>query len=329
MDTSMLRTPLIAQTVEALVADGGGLITYEQGMGGRETLVAAAAALAARNGSPLTVVESVVLHEETRATVAALQPGVQCTVISARDAALQPPSAPGSVLAVHADLLRDPIAREPLLELARGADHLLVARHDNSDPSLYSLAGTAYRLDQSSFIAAANKASARWAQTFAPTYVPPPIEQRDGRLTRQAAAAGGDRIDLTEYFERKQRLIAQLNQRTTDGPAVDGVEYIDLADIEAVTHADIDLDQYLAEEQERIAAFVERLEARARDRILRVTQAGRDRPSPAPCTGSAGPATDHRPPAPGPRRADTRPVALPGITPRRGSTHPQRRRRRA
>lgn len=267
----MLRTPLIAQTVEALVADGGGLITYEQGMGGRETLVAAAAALAARNGSPLTIVESVVLHEETRATVAALQPGVQCTVISARDAALQPQPASGSVLAVHADLLRDPIARESLLELARAADHLLVARHDYSDPSLDSLAGTAHRLDRPSFIAAANKASARWAQTFAPTYVPPPIEQRDGRLTRQEAAVG-DRDDFTEYFERKQRLIAQLNQQTTDGPAADGVEYIDLADIEAVTHAD--LDRLAAEEQERIAAFVERLEARARDRIQRVTQAG-------------------------------------------------------
>ncbi|GAA2639378.1 hypothetical protein GCM10010425_49290 [Streptomyces spororaveus] len=281
MDTSMLRTPLIAQTVEALVADGGGLIIYEQGMGGRETLVAAAAALAARKGSPLTIVESVVLHEETRAMVAALQPGVQCTVISARDAALQPPPAPGSVLAVHADLLRDPIAREPLLELAPAADHLLVARHDYSDPSLDSLAGTAHRLDRPAFIAAANEASARLAQTFAPTYVPPPIEQRDGRLTRQEAVVE-DRDDFTEYFERKQRLIAQLNQRTTDRPPTDNDECIDLADIETGPHADIetgphadlDLDRYAAEEEEQIAAFVERLEARARDRILRVTQAG-------------------------------------------------------
>ncbi|MFD3657632.1 hypothetical protein [Streptomyces sp. NPDC058620] len=48
MDITMLRHPMVVQTVQALVADGGGgLIAYDQGMGGRETLVAAAAATAA------------------------------------------------------------------------------------------------------------------------------------------------------------------------------------------------------------------------------------------------------------------------------------------
>ncbi|MFB7836230.1 hypothetical protein [Streptomyces sp. NPDC056056] len=286
MDTSMLRTPLIAQTVEALVEDGGGLITYEQGMGGREALVAAAAALAARNGSPLTIVESVILHEETRAAVAALQPGVQCTVISAQDAAFQPPSAPGSVLAVHADLLRDPIAREPLLELARSADHLLVARHDYSDPSLDSLAGTAHRLDRPSFIAAANRDFTRLTQTFAPTYVPPPIEQRDGRVARQGAAAG-DPIGFTDFAERKQRLIEQLNRRPADGPPPDSVEYLDLADLEALPHTDIDFDRIAAEAQERMAAFADAAEQRAAELRDRLREGARDRAAGSP-----------RPPAP-------------------------------
>ncbi|MFE0773314.1 hypothetical protein [Streptomyces sp. NPDC058861] len=270
MDTSMLRTPLIAQTVEALVEDGGGLITYEQGMGGRETLVAAAAALAARNGSPLIIVESPLLHQDTRATVAELQPGVQCTVISAQDAALQPTPAPGSVLAVHADMLRDPTVREPLLKLARATDHLLVARHDYSDPTLDTLAGPTHRLDYPAFTSAANKDFTSWAEPFTSTYVPLPIEQREGRTARQEAAVD-DLIGFTEFVERKQRLNKQLNQRTTDRPPPDNDEYIDLVDVEAGSPTDLDglataieasppaeLD-WLAAEEERITAFVARL----------------------------------------------------------------------
>ncbi|MFE9468594.1 hypothetical protein ACFYNW_34085 [Streptomyces virginiae] len=249
--------------------------------------------------------ESPILHQDTSATVAELQPGVQCTVISAQDAALQPTPAPGSVLAVHADLLRDPAVRVPLLVLAHATDHLLVARHDYSDPTLDSLAGPAHRLDYAAFTAAANKDFTAWAEAFAPTYVPPPIEQREGRVARQGAAAG-DQIGFTDFVEYKQRLIEQLNRRPADGPLPDNVEYIDL---EALPHTEIDLDRIAAEAE----AFAERSRA-ARRRAPRPASSGGPGPrrglTPAARTPSARPGPVRRPSAQHPRRARARPVAL-------------------
>lgn len=287
----MLRHPMVVQTVEALVADGRGLITYELGMGGRETLVAAAATLAARNRSPLTIVESPVLHEDTSATVAELQPDVQCTVISARDAALQPPPAPGSVLAVHADLLRDPTVRVPLLVLAHATDHLLVARHDYSDPTLDSLAGPVHRLDYQAYAAATSESfkdrAASFDHSVGPNYEPPPMEQREGRVARQQAAEGPSPDMWAAAFARKRRLIDELNRRPADGRPPDNVEYIDLADLEALPHADIDFDRIAAEAQERMAAFADAAEQRAAELRDRLREGARDRAAGSP-----------RPPAP-------------------------------
>lgn len=281
MDTSMLRHPLIAQTVEALVADGRGVVTYDQGMGGRETLVAAAAALAARTGAPLTIVESSVMHDDTRATVAALQPDVHCTVISARDAERQPAPTPGAVLAVHADQLIHPADRRPLLDLARATDHLLVARHTYSDTTLDDLAGPAHTLDHREFmrlgpvpndprIVAAVSDRDQWVQSFAPTYVPLPMEQREGRLARQGGPAG-ERIDIFQQIARKERWNDQLNQQLRR-PAHDVTEHTDFAELAA---ADDDTGQLLAQAEARCAAIQQAADQRAteaRDRLLRAAQ---------------------------------------------------------
>ncbi|MEH6377790.1 hypothetical protein V7793_26145, partial [Streptomyces sp. KLMMK] len=107
MDSSVLKHPRIAGVVETLVAAGGGCITYDVGGGGRETLIAAGARLAAETNTPLTIVEARALHSEVRALVGELQPEVRSAVISAEEAALQPAGSIGGVLAVHADVLRD------------------------------------------------------------------------------------------------------------------------------------------------------------------------------------------------------------------------------
>ncbi|MFD6469657.1 hypothetical protein [Streptomyces goshikiensis] len=282
MDTSMLRHPLIAQTVEALVADGGGVVTYDQGMGGRETLVAAAAALAARTGAPLTIVESSVMHDDTRATVAALQPDVRCTVISARDAERQPAPTPRAVLAVHADQLIHPDVRRPLLDLARATDHLLVVRHAYSDTTLDDLAGPAHTLDHREFmrlgpipndprIVAVVSDRDQWVQSFAPAYVPPPMEQREGRLARQGGPTGAE---------------------------------LDLAELEA--DADEDTGRLLAQAEESFTAIQQAAEQRAteaRDRLLRAAQERTADPSQphAPTQQDQRQATAHQHHTPGGR----------------------------
>ncbi|MFD3729750.1 hypothetical protein [Streptomyces sp. NPDC058671] len=213
MDTNVLLHPLIAQTIATLVADGGGVVTYDQGMGGRETLVAAAAALAARVQAPLTLVEAPVLHDDTSATVAALQPDVHCTVISGRAAARRPGPTLGGVLAVHADQLRDPAVRLPLLELARAADHLLVVRHDYSDTTLDHLAGPAHTLDHREFkrlgpvpndprFVTANADLDGWVQSFASADLPPTFRRPSADLPptfRRPSA------DLPPTFRRPHR----------------------------------------------------------------------------------------------------------------------------
>ncbi|MET7489526.1 hypothetical protein [Streptomyces sp. NPDC005538] len=146
METKILKHPLIAQTVAAIVAEGGGRVEYDTGGGGREVLIAASAQLAAATNAQLTIVESRVLHSEIRSLVRELQPEVSSAVLSADEAALQPAGSINGVLAVHADVLRDPRVRRPLLAMARSADHLVVARHDDSDTTLDDLAAPVHPL---------------------------------------------------------------------------------------------------------------------------------------------------------------------------------------
>jgi hypothetical protein len=146
MDTNVLEHPLIARIVAAIVDDKGGYVEYDQGAGGRETLIAASAELAAATGLPLTIVESPALHTEIRSLVTELQPGLICTVFTADEAARQPADRVNGVLAVHADVLRDADVRKPLLEAARAADHLVVVRHAYSDRTLDALAGPRHTL---------------------------------------------------------------------------------------------------------------------------------------------------------------------------------------
>ncbi|MFE7961407.1 hypothetical protein [Streptomyces sp. NPDC057413] len=140
MDSSVLRHPRIAEAVETLVTARGGGITYDVGGGGRKTLLAAGARLAAETNTPLTIVEARSLHSDVRAFVREVQPEARSAVISAEEAALQPDGSINGVLAVHADVLRDADVRQPLLAMAHSADHLLVARHDYSDTTLDALA---------------------------------------------------------------------------------------------------------------------------------------------------------------------------------------------
>ncbi|MGW3387364.1 hypothetical protein [Streptomyces cinereoruber] len=281
MDTSVLRHPLIAQTVATLVAQGGGVVTYDQGMGGRETLVAAAAALAARTGTRLTVVESVVLHDEVRSTIAALQPTVQCTVLSAHDAAQQPAPAPGGVLAVHADQLRNPAVRRPLLDLARAADHLLVVRHAYSDTSLDDLASPAHTLDQRAFrrlgpipnspgfVAAAQDFDAG-LPSFTPTLLAP-AEPPGGLVEWQESFQDPTSHLMSRTVERKRRLIEQLNRQSAPPPGPEGAEPIDVADLAEDTHG-IDFEGLLAEDTRQTVAAIEKRVAELCEQIKRDTQ---------------------------------------------------------
>jgi phosphoenolpyruvate-protein kinase (PTS system EI component) len=146
VDHKVLKHPLIAQTVAAIVTEGGGCVEYDTGGGGREVLIAASAQLAAATNSQLTIVEYRHLHSQIRAMVGELQAEVSSAVLSADEAALQPAGSVDGVLAVHADVLRDPRVRQPLLAMARSADHLVVARHSYSDATLDDLAGPVHTL---------------------------------------------------------------------------------------------------------------------------------------------------------------------------------------
>ncbi|MFJ9580924.1 hypothetical protein ACIRQF_31605 [Streptomyces sp. NPDC101191] len=208
METNLLKHPLIAQTVAAIVAEGGGCVEYDIGGGGREVLIAASAQLAAATNSQLTIVESRVLHSQIRAMVSELHTEVRSAVLSADEAALQPAGSVNGVLAVHADVLRDPGVRQPLLAMARSADHLVVARHDYSDATLDDLAGPVHAL--------------RIRDLMPPPAPRPnpgprldvlPVDLRD----RFAA-------HWTESLEHKQRFMDQFKPEAT-APRQDGEEF--------------------------------------------------------------------------------------------------------
>ncbi|MFI5867098.1 hypothetical protein [Streptomyces sp. NPDC051546] len=215
----MLKHPRIAGVVETLVAVGGGRITYDTGGGGREMLLAAGARLAAETNTPLTIVEARHLHSEVRAFVRELQPTVSSAVISAQEAALQPAGSTSGVLAVHADVLRDADVRQPLLTMAHSADHLVVARHDDSDTTLDALAtpGLVLRLrDLMPPAPRPNPLAARWTA--------PEMEERKQRLLRQLNGGVLPERDMTSFEEMAlamqqvdpeevQQRIAQMRQK--------------------------------------------------------------------------------------------------------------------
>ncbi|MGY3056119.1 hypothetical protein ACVWZD_000363 [Streptomyces sp. TE3672] len=216
METSVLNHPRIAEIVDTLVAAGGGRVTYDTG-GGRETLIAAGAQLAAETRAPLTIVEARVLHSETRAFVREVQPDIRCAVISADEAALQPAGSINGVLAVHADVLRDVDVRQPLLAMAHSADHLIVARHDYSDTTLDALAtpGLVLRLrDLMPPAPRPNPVAVRWTAPDMEECKPQFIGQLNAPFEQDVASFEGlaemmQNVDLDEVRNR----IAQIQEK--------------------------------------------------------------------------------------------------------------------
>lgn len=241
MEPSVLNHPRIAGVVDTLVAAGGGRVTYDTGCGGREMLIAAAAQLAAETDAPLTIVEARVLHSETRAFVREVQPDIRCAVISADEAALQPAGSITGVLAVHADVLRDPDVRHPLLAMAHSASHLVVARHDYSDTTLDSLATPGLVLRASDLMPPARPnpgpytgvgegRQAGWPGD--PRWAPPSREEREQRFIRQFRGGQAEQGTLSfeefaelmhpdpdEFRRRIEQVRDQQQQRAADYPA--------------------------------------------------------------------------------------------------------------
>ncbi|MEU1077736.1 MULTISPECIES: hypothetical protein [unclassified Streptomyces] len=214
MDSSVLKHPRIAEAVETLVAAGGGRITYDVGGGGRETLLAAGARLAAKTNAPLTIVEARSLHSDVRAFVREVQPEARSAVISAEEAALQPAGSINGVLAVHADVLRDADVRKPLLAMAHSADHLLVARHDYSDTTLDALATPGLVLRLRDLMSSAPRPAPI-------TLTPPPMDMSVAlRLVRQANSDVLPDQDLVVFDEMAEVLErvdpAEVRQRIGD-----------------------------------------------------------------------------------------------------------------
>ncbi|MFF7115415.1 hypothetical protein ACFY91_24330 [Streptomyces albogriseolus] len=207
MDSSVLRHPRIAEAVETLVTARGGGITYDVGGGGRETLLAAGARLAAETNTPLTIVEARSLHSDVRAFVREVQPEARSAVISAEEAALQPDGSINGVLAVHADVLRDADVRQPLLAMAHSADHLLVARHDYSDTTLDALATPGLVLRLRDLMLSAPRPAPI-------TLTPPPIPPMDTSvalgLVRKATRAVLPDEDL-EVFDKMAEVLERVD----------------------------------------------------------------------------------------------------------------------
>ncbi|MFF1680775.1 hypothetical protein ACFVYG_32650 [Streptomyces sp. NPDC058256] len=121
----------VTECVDAVVGSGGGLLLYDQGLAGRETLLAAGAQLAIASGRPLIVVDASSLRNDTAAFLGQL--GMPHHVFLSPAEASQWPTGftPDGVLAIHTDVLLDPAVEEPLLAAVREASrtgHLLVAR---------------------------------------------------------------------------------------------------------------------------------------------------------------------------------------------------------
>ncbi|MEU7195537.1 hypothetical protein AB0B04_18695 [Streptomyces xinghaiensis] len=220
LDASKLQHPLIRDCVDALVERRGGLVVYDQGMGGRETLVAASARIAAATGTPLTIIDAEPFRVSTARLIEELGP-VEHTFLSPAQAAHWPTGfQPAGVLAIHADVLRDPALLGPLHAAARETartGHLVIARHSYGSTSLDPHAAQVRQLRVADFLPspttpghsngpdepgplarAAERAAERlasqeqqpltWPRTphEAETWIPADPSQRPGRLARQA-----------------------------------------------------------------------------------------------------------------------------------------------
>jgi hypothetical protein len=231
MDTSILEHLEIARVVAAIVSNRGGCVQYDQGGGGREVLIAAGARLAAELGMPLTVVESPVLHDAVAADVAELEPSVSCTILSAERPSELPHTFSGGVLAVHADVLREPAVRQPLQNLAEAAEHLIVIRHAHSDTTLDSLAGPRHVLRVQDLMPPA--AVRLLTMATLPETDPPPEHTPVIRLGPEERARLAD--FWTRVLERKRRWIEQLSTPPTDKQPLDlnALGYTQLAEVTA------------------------------------------------------------------------------------------------
>lgn len=149
LDPAELTQSGVKECLDALVGSGGGLLLYDQGLAGREALVAAGVQLAVASGRPLTVVDASSLRDDTAAFLNQL--GMpHHTFLSPAQAASWPTGfTPDAVLAIHADVLLDPAVEEPLLAAAREASsqgHLLVARRPDGHPLLDALTAQTHQL---------------------------------------------------------------------------------------------------------------------------------------------------------------------------------------
>lgn len=149
LNTEELTQSGVKECLDALVGSGGGLLLYDQGLAGREALVAAGAQLAAASGRPLTVVDASSLRDDTAAFLDQLGTPHHIFLSPAQAAHWPTGFTPDAVLAIHADVLLDPAAEEPLLAAAREASnqgHLLVARRPDGIPLLDALTAQTHQL---------------------------------------------------------------------------------------------------------------------------------------------------------------------------------------
>ncbi|MFD7661221.1 hypothetical protein [Streptomyces sp. NPDC059788] len=65
LDATLLEHPRSSDSVDVLVESRGGLVVYDSGLGGLETLIAASVKIAVATGKALTVVEAEPLRDDT------------------------------------------------------------------------------------------------------------------------------------------------------------------------------------------------------------------------------------------------------------------------
>ncbi|KOV52056.1 hypothetical protein ADL00_38495 [Streptomyces sp. AS58] len=206
----MLKHPVVRECVDALVDGRGGLVVYGQGLGGRETLVAAAAGIAATTGKTLTVVDAELLREATAALVTDLGLA-EHTFLSPTQAVSWPTGFdPDGVLAVHGDVLRNQDLVQPLRAAARHASlhgHLVVARHPYGSDRLDSYTSQFRQIAAADFMpapgveedstspdtpgpVAKRVQSPSWqaGQDGEPTWIPLAADHRAERLARERVA---------------------------------------------------------------------------------------------------------------------------------------------
>jgi hypothetical protein len=187
LDADLLKHPVIRDCVDALVDGRGGLVVYGQGLGGRETLVAAGVRIAAATGKTLTIVDAEFLREAT-ARLATQLGLAEHTFLSPAQAASWPTGFdPDAVLAVHGDVLRDQDMVEPLRVAARDASlhgHLVVARHPYGSNSLDTYTAQLLQITAADFMPAPEATGSNGPDT------PGPVARRVQSPSWQALQIG-------------------------------------------------------------------------------------------------------------------------------------------